>query len=158
MSQNGNVLSLADRANSINDWVQKIFSEEIWGYIKLSREDLSKLNSFECGEIAFILRQQAFFVQSKINKISACIKSLEHDIAYLIAPSLDSYDKYKKYEEKRFLAIRENEVLRKLDTSLIDLSQKKEALEFLAQRLNDMSISISDLRRMKYESGNTGTT
>lgn len=155
MSNNGSVISLTDRANQINDWVQNLFTEEIWEYIRLNREQMQKLSANDCAEIAFILRQQALFVQMKLNKITACTKSIMYDMDMMIAPQLREYDKFVKYEERRLLATRENDVLIKMSAQLNDLEQKKEALEYVGQRLENMSMSMNDIRRTKYEYNQT---
>jgi hypothetical protein len=155
MSNNGNVISLTDRANYINDWVQNLFTEENWALVRLTRAEIQKLSAIDCAEIAFILRQQALFVQMKINKISACVLSLNHDMNMLIAPKMKDYDKYVKFEERRLLATRENDVLVKMSSQLNDLEQKKEALEYLGQRLENLSIAMNDIRRTKYEYNQT---
>lgn len=148
---NGNSLSLKDKADEISKWVNDLFSQEVWGYIRMDREALRKLTQQECSEIGYILSSQSMDIQMRANKIASCMKWTKHHIDTMIASTLNNYDKFKPYEERRLLATKDNDVAIKMLSQLSELEQKKEALEFLAQRVDNLAKYLIEVRRAKYE-------
>lgn len=152
---NGNHLSLKDKAEEITKWVNELFSDEVWGYIRMTRENVAKLSQQDCAEIGYILSEQAAELQLRANKINALIKWIDHQVNIIIAPHLGNYDKYKPYNERRILSVRDNDVAMKMQNQINELEQKKESIDFLSHRIENLAQYLKEVRRSKYEPSNT---
>ena len=87
-------------------------AEEI---INLRSDELKKLTSIECLEKAFELNAFAEYLLTEKHRDESILDWAENSIWYIISKEVDQYgDKYTKWQQKYFSAVRENPLAREL--------------------------------------------
>lgn len=118
---------------------EKIVPNPIDSYLNMSREDMRKLSQAECREIALCLSQYSLFIQrchnEKLNEANYAKNELDRTIVsemqQVQAPTT---------EERRLLAIRNNELARRLESD-------KNRCFFEANQIFGLSNIIKDMAK-----------
>jgi hypothetical protein len=83
-------------------------------YLNMSRDQMRKLSADECGEAGAILGLYALHLQTVYNKELAKVNWTNDNIRRIIAAQVKQYSA-KSADERRLLAIRENDYAKRLD-------------------------------------------
>ena len=142
---------LVDEEQKTKSWVKTFFSDEVIKYLRLTHNELVQLSPVECATIGYLLSSQSFFVQKEINTNKALAKEILHNIDKIIEPELRQLSQYIPKDERRLFAITSDGAAKNLHDLLIDTQKKIEALDFLSNRLDQMSRAMIELKRAKYE-------
>lgn len=132
-------------------------NDEAARLLSLKGEDLRRMNSEECGEGAFLLRQRAYHVQREHNKEVGHANWCKDRIRELVADKVGSIKGF-SYEERRAVAcLPANNVAGwKMERLRIAAQLRADRLNFLATRISEMAKSLEDLSYSKRQKERNG--
>ncbi len=117
-------------------------------YMNLTQEQLNKLAPDECGEGAVLLNSMALHVQRSFNKEMSRVKKAEAAITKIIVSILQQYNA-PSAQERRELAIANNEAASKWLAIRDYAAQRAERLNFVASSIKNTAVSLDNLQRTK---------
>lgn len=121
--------------------------------LNLKREQLSKLSPEECGELAYVLAQQSTSLQKEINKYSQRVSWANTNIDSMICSHIDNYGgRFTTYDNRRMLAIKDNEYTMKLYEVLVQSQRIIDRLSYLPAKISYMSRTLIELQQTKRRS------
>jgi len=122
--------------------------------LNLQMSRLRKMSPEQCGEVAFSLSQKSLHLQHEINKHSQRINWAKTNIEMMIAGHIDSYGgKYTPYENRRMLAIKDNEYTSKLYQIIVKSQQVIDRLSYIPNKIAYMSKTLLELQTTKRNQG-----
>lgn len=121
--------------------------------MRLTRAELKVLSPEDCSEAAIILEQYSFYIQRVFNLDKARHDWCVEQVNRLIAPTLNQYGtNYTKYDEKRMLAVKDNDVASKLDFQRIKSMNRMNRLEYLSGKVGSYAHKFNKLAESKAKS------
>ncbi len=106
------------------------------------------MNREECGEASIILTNFCYFLQKDINKHHRTAKFCEENIRAMIGAKSAGYASY-SWQERREMALKDNEVALMLDKIRVDSLMKIEETNYLVSRIRDSAESYVNYGRLK---------
>lgn len=122
--------------------------QDIELYLNLNRDQLAKLSDTECGEIAYIIGQYAFFIQKEENQLAAQLNWIKTYLNQLVLPVVGNYKGY-SLDERRAQAERDNEAAQSLIQLQKLLQGKLDASKYLSQRIEFLAKVLIGLQNSK---------
>ena len=123
--------------------------EELDQYLTMDRTVVQALSLEECGDIAYRLKQYAFYVQRLHNKercrLSWATTRLNRDVT----AKLSSVDKYLKYPNKVALIAQNNSDINKVYNIFTHAKQHMQRLTYLSNAIKDMGDTLLAIQRIK---------
>jgi hypothetical protein len=107
--------------------------------LDLSREDIHRLSSEECGEISYDISTFGFNVQRVLNRQLSYLHWLESKISLAIAGELQSYEGYYSFDQRKAVAIINNQYAKQLEDLRISVQMKVDTLSSLPFQINQIS-------------------
>ena len=128
------------------------FSIEIENQAKhlltISPAYLRKMGPEELSEGAYTLSQYAFFLQKAINKEISCVKWCDESIKRILSREIPQQRAY-SYDERRMLAIKENDATQKIDELRVKSQLKIDRLNYVSMRVENLAQSMRYIKREK---------
>ena len=124
--------------------------EELNGYLNMNRDELQALSQEDCSQISYRLAQFALYIQRTSNREQSRITWAKAVTGDIVAPLLDGYGQYTKYEVKLELIAKDNEAVAKLKSIIRHAQERLNRLEYVSTGIRYMSEVMTDLRRTKY--------
>jgi hypothetical protein len=124
-------------------------------FINMKHSDMQKLTPDELGEAAILLAQFAYHIQRAFNEEVGRVNWAEDEVKRTIAGEVNQYQG-SSYEERKLLAIKENEYARKLDYIRSYAKARADRLGYLSSRMEFLAKMFSDLRQTKKREYNNG--
>ena len=159
-SQDTKQLSIEERLGKIDLLLQeyesglgipktfKINTQDVEGYLQMSRDELKILDMEECAEISFALSQASFYIQKESNKERAKFNWADAQINGIIASKVSEY-KGASFEERKLKAISDNSATMTLNKIKVNAKLRIDRLDGISQQIQFMSKSINDLKFAK---------
>lgn len=122
------------------------FENEVEKYLNIDINE--KLTPEEYAQAAFILSRFSLYLQRCCNKESAKIFYLEERIKKIIAPRFSQQSQYAKADEKRMLAIREDDVASKLEDERIKIQLRLIRINGLTWKVDSLAEKFTELSRV----------
>tara|TARA_R110000765_G_scaffold425619_1_gene538938 strand:- start:131 stop:622 length:492 start_codon:yes stop_codon:yes gene_type:complete len=123
-------------------------------HLNLRMDSLRKMSPEECGEFAFSLAQKSLYLQHEINKQTQRINWAKTNIDMMIAGNIDSYgSKYTPYENRKMLAIKDNDYTIKLYEVIVKAQQIIDRLSYIPNKISYMSKTLIELQTTKRNQG-----
>ena len=123
-------------------------------HLNLKMDTLRKMSPEECGEYAFSLAQKSMYLQHVINKQTQRINWAKTNIDMMISGHVDSYgSKYTPYENRKTLAIKDNEYTNKLYEIIVKAQQIIDRLSYIPNKIAYMSKTLLELQTTKRSQG-----
>lgn len=145
--------------NALDSYENKIglsgFTEtDVAKYMSMNAEELRKLSPEECSEGAYLLNQEALYVQHEINKYKAQMdwansrinKAISKDIAQYGASNSKDYT---PFEYKRINAIKGNVVGQSLQPIVDEAERIIARLSYIPNHLSKLASVLLDYRHNK---------
>lgn len=144
---------LAIIENGIKDYLSRIGArikppERIDEILSISYEVMQKLGYEECGENAFILSQQAYYLQQEYNYYKNRVDWAESSMLYLIAKYCP-IDNYMKNDEKAARLAVNNTVAKSLLNMIVDGKIYVSSLNNLSSKIEKIAESYKQLQFSK---------
>lgn len=123
---------------------------EVHNILTMPRGEISKLTAVECGECAILLAQEAVFLQSEVNKLTAALNWCKAYLDKLIAPVIEQYgEKYTPAALKRVLAIKDNQTAVEVDRLIVQHQATLDNLAFMASTILQLKMSFEMMQTTK---------
>lgn len=122
-------------------------SPDVEKYLNISQDELKCLSPEECGEAAFLLAQEALFIQKEINKHKTRLDWAKFHIDRVIAPLIGQYDKFTP--NKKELAIKNDAYASKLNVLLARATHCINRLSYLPGQMRFMAETLIEYQRTK---------
>lgn len=129
-------------------WVHPATETEAKRLLSLEPESLQKMSSIDCGEAAFILFQYAMTLQKAINREQAKLTLANASIGKIIGASLAQQKAY-AFEERKLLAIRENEAASAWQHVQVNTQMRIDRIVYLSGKVDSMAKSLMALQQSK---------
>jgi len=123
-------------------------SEELSGYLNMSRDVIEKLTPEDCAQIAYRLGQMSFHVQRTLNREIARHNWAEDTAKMVVSEELNNYKGY-GYIEKFYQAVKNNEKASSLHKIQKYAKQRMDRLSYLANNLKNLSDIMLSIQRNK---------
>ena len=118
-------------------------------YMSLDKTQLHTMSDEDCGIAAVQLSQYATYLQREINRQLAIKNWAEANLHSLVAAHNNEYDKFVKFEIKKFLIEKENGAAKKLNDILITAGARVDSLSYLTTRIQNQSETLLALQQTK---------
>lgn len=122
---------------------------ELEGYLSMDRSGMEALQMEDCAAIGYRMAQYSFYIQRLYNREKARVVWATQQLTEIVAKSLDSYDKYMKFEVKVALIIKENNYAESLQRILTYAEQRAQRLEFLATSIKNIGDAMKNMQMAK---------
>ena len=109
-------------------------SDELNGYLTMSRNELERLSPEDCAQISYRLGQYSFHIQRTLNRELARYNWADETIKEVIADDINNYKGY-GYVEKAQQAIKNNEKALSFNNIKKYARQRSDRLSYLALSL-----------------------
>ena len=118
-------------------------------FMSLDKTKLHTMCDEDCGIAAVELSQYATYLQREINRQLAIKNWAESNLHALVASHNGEYDKYVKFEIKKFLIEKENVAAKKLNNIFVTASSRVDSLSYLTTRIQNQSDALLALQQTK---------
>lgn len=134
----------------------KMGSTDISNYLNVTAESLNRMTAEECVEGAYLLNQEALYVQREINKYKAHMDWANARIMRAIAADIENYGgRYAKDDARRVLAVKANSAAQELQ-KIVDRAERVIArLSYVPNHLTKLANVLLDYRFTKTEASKT---
>ena len=116
-------------------------------YLTMGREAIDKLGPLECAEIAFILRQHAFYIQKAANKEISRITYTSNTINQVVADDVNNY--VGSWENSKNQAIKHNEIAQTLQKVNTYAQMRLDRLRSISQSLHSLADALIEIQYNK---------
>ena len=140
------ILDDFEKVNGIKTFGVPAAIEETLG---LSYNQIEKLTAEQCAYYAYILSEYSLYIQRLQNTEITKEKWLNNKLLEFVAPKLDSYDKYAKYEVKLRLIAKENEAVAQIMRKINYVQLTIDRLNFISSHVKHLSDAMSNIQRVK---------
>jgi len=123
--------------------------KEIAQYVKMSRNELEKLTPEQCAIMNHRFIQYATYMQKLYNIERARLNQTQKWLLKAVAPLLDNYDKYVKFDIKVELIARENSYVNDLNKVMEGAQHRLDKLTFMADCMKDQGASLKNIQYVK---------
>jgi hypothetical protein len=130
--------------------LKKFTETDVTVYMNLNSEDLRKMSPEECVEGAYLLNQEALYVQHEINKHRAQMDWAIARINREVTKDIPQYgDRFTPFDYKRVLAIKNSASASKLQ-QIVDKAERIIArLSYIPNHLTKLASVLLDYRHNK---------
>ena len=128
-------------------------SEEIQGYLSLTREEMDRLSPEDCAEIGVRLEQTSFSVQRFLNKEVSHVTWAKSALKLHIADRLANYRG--SFAQQESQAIKEDGYATKLDSVITYAQQRCDRLAYISSSLTRQADRLYNLQMSKSRRTNT---
>lgn len=118
---------------------------EAMNLLEIEPEELRRMTAEECGEAAVILNSFAFHLQRAVNREMGRAKWADASVKKAITHSLGQ-QRGQSFEERRLLAIANDEAAAKLDQIGVQAQLRIERLSYLAAKAESVAKSFMGLQ------------
>lgn len=123
-------------------------------YLELTRESLKKLSPEDCAEIAVDLSSYAIYVQRELSREISYLNWVESKLNLAVAPYLNNIQGYYSSDQRRSMAVMEDEYARQLENLRITLKVKVDALSQIPFQINQLVRTLLEVyNTKKYQRG-----
>ena len=123
--------------------------EELDKYLTMNRDIVEKLTVEQCGDIAYRLKQYAFYMQRLHNRENARLAWSSTQLNKKVSEEIHKYDKFMKYPNKVACIARDNDDAKKLYDIYAYAKQRVRRLTYLSNSIKDMGDTLLSLQRIK---------
>jgi hypothetical protein len=117
-------------------------------YLTMSRDEFSKMDPEDLGQAAWVLSRYALYVQKEHN-LHFTRKSWAEENVKLVIAKETIQQRGTSYEERRLLAIKDNDVAMKLERIRVEAQNRTNMLYNLATRIEFVVKVIQDQKFIK---------
>lgn len=117
-------------------------------YLNMNYDGINKLTPEELQAGAILLAQFSFHLQRSYNNELARSNWAESETKKIIAPDIKQYQG-SSYEERKMLAIKENDIASQLQSIHVYAKARAERLAYLASRVEFLAKTFADMRHTK---------
>lgn len=148
---------LEQLSNDLDDYARSLgfpgklpaeVESEVARLLALTPGQLSRLSAIECSEGAFLLCRFATHLQNALNREQARLRWAEECIRKIIAPHLAQQKGY-SFEERKLLAVRDNDAASNIDTLRVKAQLRIERVSYLSNKVENMARSLMALAQSK---------
>jgi hypothetical protein len=119
-------------------------------YLDLPTSKLRDMTADECGEASYVLSNYSMYLQKEINKYTSIQRYCDVKIDFIISREIDNVGgQYSKYEQKRILCIRQNDVASQLFKLRNNIEMYLTNLYDLPRKVENMSRTLVELQQSK---------
>lgn len=118
-------------------------------YLNLSIDELRKMTNSEIGEAAYSLSRYSVYIQKQHNIETVRMNWAEHRIKKIISKELIQYKNVYSYEERKQLAIANNDVAVKLDDIRNYAKARSDRIAFISSKINEMAKYLIELQKAR---------
>lgn len=131
----------------------KFGTSDVSKYLTIDQQGLKMLSPEECGEAAYLLNQEAMYIQHELNKYQAQMDWANARINRSIAADLNNHGgRFATFETRQILAVKSNSYAKELQ-GIVDKAQRIiTRLSYLPNRLKDLANVLLDYRHSKMRS------
>lgn len=147
-----NILDEYELLNGLPRFQSRELSDEINNYLTMSIDQLEKLHPEDCANISVRLAQEAFHLQRSYNREKAQVISMETALDRRVAQYRTNYSQFIKYPLLVASVINEDEYAKKLQEVIIKATQRMDRLNFLSDRINNISHKFLSIQQAKLAS------
>lgn len=122
----------------------KTYEVEATKYLEMGYNDRSKLTNEECYEAALTLNRYSLYIARLSNQLEAEVNILDSQISRAICERIEQQQSYDK-ENKRMLAIKDNDVASKQYNEKIATQSRARRLYYLSMRIEKIADSFEQL-------------
>jgi len=124
---------------------------ELNQYLTMDRQAIESLSSEDCGQVAYRLIQAGLFIQRNINREEARIVWAKASLQEIINKSVQTFDKFVKYEIRVATIVKDDEAAQKLNKIIPYAEQRVKRLAYIATSLKNLSdIMLANQRSKSY--------
>lgn len=119
-------------------------------YLNLNSEDLRKMEPEECAEGAYLLNQEALYVQHEINRYKAQMDWAISRINRIVTKDIPQYgDRFTPFEYKRVLAIKSDSAAQALQQTVDKAERIIARLSYIPNHLSKLASVLLDYKHSK---------
>lgn len=119
-------------------------------YLDASTATRRKMDAEECGNAAIVLAQLATYIQLETNRMQADMNWCDNAIDFLVANIIHTCgNKYTPFPYKRKIAIKNNDVAKKLSVIISNIQVRTDSLNYLPSHLKAVASAYGDLQQTK---------
>lgn len=123
---------------------------EVDKWLNLSQKQLNKLSAEDCAEGAYLLSQEATFIQMQLNTLQSKIDWCNRQINSIIAPIIkNQITRYMENELKRAYAIKQDDVAEGLQNIANEASSYHARLLYIPNSLRAQSDKLTKYQEIK---------
>ena len=123
---------------------------EVSKWINITHMELIKLSPEECAEGAYLLCQEATFIQYQINSLQSKIDWCNRKINLIIAPIIkNEITRYMENELKRAYAVKQNDMAEKLQKVVNEAESYHSRLMYLPNSLRSQADKLTKYQDIK---------
>jgi hypothetical protein len=123
-------------------------------YLTLNGEEITKFTPEQCGAAASILANYALYVQRVLSRERGILRWLDSRINLSIANELNNYTGYYSHDQRRAVAISNNEYAKALEEFKINSQLKVDILDGLTYQINQLCRVLLDAQSSKRQQKN----
>lgn len=142
--------------DNINNWIKSHGvidiepNDNVAQTLNLKQHDIQRLSSNQCMELAYELYAYAEYLDSILRKQKVAFDWAEDSIWYIIADKMNNYgDKYAKWQQKYFSAIKENPLAADIIKVRNTASARIKMIESRVESVRKMSDILYNLSKRK---------
>ena len=134
--------------SNIKDKINK-FDETLNFPAHFNSINIKNMSAEECGELSVEISSYSIYIKKRINKEYAYVHWLESKINLSVANELNSYVGYYSNDQRRAVAIVNNEYAKQLEELRINSQAKIDIMAELPYYLNQLSQSVIKAQQEK---------
>ena len=125
-------------------------NEDVIEALNMTRQEISNLTHAECLEISYELYAYSEYLNGLLSKQKIALQWADDSIWYIISDKLEQYgDKYTKWQEKYFRAIKENPLANEIVKIKNNASARVEMLQNKVESVKKLSDILYSLSKRK---------
>jgi len=118
-------------------------------YLSITREFVKKLSPEDCVEIATELASYGIYIQRTLSKHLSHLHWIESKINLAIASQLNNFQGYYSFEQRKTMAILDNEYARQLEELRINTQVKVDMLSQIPYQINQLVRTLIEIQNTK---------
>lgn len=128
----------------------KMRETDIAKYLNLNSEQLNKMTAEECAEGAYLLNQEALYVQREINKYQAHMGWANSRIMRAIASDIENHGgRFTRDDARRVMAVKSNSAAQDLQKIVDKAERIISRLSYVPNHLTKLANTLLDYRFTK---------
>jgi hypothetical protein len=121
---------------------------DVTKYLNMSEASLRGLTEEDCATAAALIQQESTLIQQQVNRCHSIMKWAEQRIQWIIAPVVNNMPGY-GYQERRILAIRQNETATKYEEERMKAECLSIDIGYISLRLENQARILADVMKVK---------
>ena len=123
--------------------------EELQQYLTMNRDIVEKLTVEQCGNIAYRIKQYAFYMQRLYNRERGRLLWAATQLNKEVSAKIHNYDQFMKYPNKVACIARDDSHVKNLYNIHTHSKQRMQRLTYLSNSIKDMGDTLLSLQRAK---------